>query len=314
MFLGGPGQHRILGRLYNDEQLFRIIVPRRFTLRKHHSDALTTAGFSKMAIALNTHKRPEYSDADIVLVLRYRWPDQFAELKVMDIAHIDASVRGGGNHLKSVVDPLEYDDSTLSKYCHEKVYEDATRRGEVLDAFRRELGEARSHRAAAVDEQFKEFEPQILEYIFVARIYMAMSWNKIALSLERRGKKPTGFFGEREDFDGTMVKEIYQVHSEARTCTFDECVNNKDSLQKVLSAMPLKVQQEHERRSKLSSGKPAVLRKVLSVEPLECHLSLTKTELRSKRQRTVPITLDARPMMKAQQRGRDGCTDFQLFD
>ena len=115
MFLGGPGQHRILGRLYNDEKLFRVIVPRRLTLCKHRSDALTTAGFSKMAIAFHTHKRPEYSDADIALVLRYHWPDQFAELKVTDIAHIDASVRGGGNYLKSVVDPLEYDDSTLSK-------------------------------------------------------------------------------------------------------------------------------------------------------------------------------------------------------
>ncbi len=314
MFLGCPGQHRILGRSYNDEQLFRVIVPRRFTLRRHHCDAPTMAGFSNTAFVLNTDKRPQFSDADIAFALRYRWPDQFAELKVADIANIDVSVRGGGAHLKSGVDPLEFDDPTLSEYCHDTLYNNPARRAEILNAFKKELDDARRCRTTRVEELFKDFETRILEYIFVARIYMAMSWKKIALSLERRREKPPVFLGEQSELSGSMVKEIYQMHSEARTSIFDECVNNKDSMQKVLAAMPIEEQQEHERRSKLSTNKAAVLRKVLSKEPLECHLSPTRPGSCIKRQTSLPITQALKPTKNAQPQRSDGFTVLHVFD
>lgn len=301
-----------MGRSYNDEQLFRIIVPKRFTLRRHRSKTITMPGFSETAILLNVDKRPEYSDADIVLVLQYRWPDQFAELKNTDIANVDVSVRGGGMHYKSGVDPLWFDDPTLSEYCHEKIYSDARKRAEILDAFKRELVEAKESRVRRIEELFEEFEPHILEYIFVARIYMAKSWDKIALSLAKRGKKPVGFLRGHNAFDGPLVKEIYQMHSKANTRVFDECVTSKDSVQKVMAALPLKVRGEHEQRSKYCTNKPAVLRRVLSKEPLDCHLTLCKTDEPKKRWSISSHPPATMPATKIHEQHFHG--DFQLFD
>lgn len=289
-----------MGRSYTDEQLSRIIVPRRFTLRRHRSNFVTEAGFSGTAIPLNLEKRPEFSDAEILQVLQYRWPVEFAGLEHTDIADVDRSARGGGMHLESGVDPLNLDDPTLSEHIHELIYEDARKRAEILNDFKRELAEAKELGTPNIEGLFNDFEPHILEYIFVARIYMAMSWNKIARSLERRGKKPAGFLGDRGYFDRSTVKLIYQIHSNARTRVFDECVKNKDSVQRVMEALPPEIRDEHEERSKLSTKKPAVLRKVLFKEPLDCHLSLTKTEKRSKRRNTPSISSATESALRTQ--------------
>ena len=314
MFLGGPGAHRILGGLYNDDQLFRIIVPRRFTLSRRHCHSLTPPGFSKTALIFNTEKRAEYSDADIAFVLRYRWPERFKDFASSDVALIDYSVMGGGLHEESGIDPLLMDDPTLSQYCHEKVYKDPVRRTGILVAFKTELEEARQHRAAMIEERCKDFEPHVLEYIFVARLYMAMSWEKTAASLKRRSKKSRGSLEPCEEFTGAAIKEIYQMHSGAKTRIFDECLMNKESVQRVMAAMPPEEKERHEKRSKFATNKPFLLNKILSKEPLECHLTPTKIASRGKRKKPQPVPQIVITDIDAAFEDHDGYEDAQPLD
>ena len=75
MVLGGQEKHRILGRMYSDDQLFRIIVPKRYTLHAYPPIRQVEAGFSKKRIITSGDIRPNFTDEDIALVLRYRWPE-----------------------------------------------------------------------------------------------------------------------------------------------------------------------------------------------------------------------------------------------
>lgn len=176
MHLGNQGQHRILGRLFSDEQLFRIIVPKRFTLHAYPPASKIKAGFSETVITTSGDIRPDFTNEDIALVLQYCWPEELGDLKPCDIDAINNSVRGVGMNLESEADVLSYDDVTLSNYCHEKLYNKKARREQILNRFEAELHEARRFRAAAVEERFKHTEPGVLQYIFVAKVHRQLSF------------------------------------------------------------------------------------------------------------------------------------------
>ena len=154
MLLRTQGQHRVLGRTYSDDQLFRIIVPRRFTLHAYPPGSQIEAGFSKNSITTSGDIRPDFTNEEIALVLQYCWPDECGDLKASDIDAVNNNVRGVGNNLELEEDVLSYDDVTLSDYCHEKLYNNKARREQILDNFKAELREARRFRVAVVEERF----------------------------------------------------------------------------------------------------------------------------------------------------------------
>lgn len=227
MFLSNQGKHKILGRMYSDDQLFRIIVPKRFTLHAYPPGSKIKAGFSRNAINTSGDIRPNFTDEDIALVLQYRWPEDFGELKARDIDAINNSVKGVGNSLESEVDILSYDDLTLSNYCHEKLYNDKVRREQILENFKTELHEARKIRAEAVEERFKRTDPGVLQYIIVAKVHHALSWNSIAFSLNRQYARPEGHTGLLNRFDAGLVEEIFQLHAEAKTNIYEKCLRRE---------------------------------------------------------------------------------------
>ena len=257
MLVGNQGRHRILGRIYSDEQLFRIIVPKRFTLHAYPPKSHVEAGFSNNVITTSGDIRPDFTNEDIALVLQYRWPEDFGDLKPCDIDAIDNSVRGGGNNLESEADILSYDDVTLSNYCHEKLYENNVRRGEILDSFKTELHEAQRLRAAAVEERFKRTDPGVLQYIIIARLHHALPWDSIAESLNRRYTTRAGLMGQFNEFDSGLVEEMYQLHAEARTSTYEEC-ESRDWKKLSMARMPTgKMRREAHIRAKFSPVTPA---------------------------------------------------------
>lgn len=170
MLLDNLGKHKVLGRMYSDDQLFRIIVPKRFTLHAYPPGSEIKAGFSRNAITTSGDIRSEFADEDIALVLQCRWPEDFGDLKACDIDAVNNSVKGVGNNLESEADILSYDDVTLSNYCHEKLYNDKVRREQILENFKTELHEARKIRTEAVEERFKRIDPGVLQYIIVAKV------------------------------------------------------------------------------------------------------------------------------------------------
>lgn len=223
MLLVNQGRRRILGRMCSDDQLFRIIVPKRFTLRAYRPASQIKAGFSDKVITTSGDIRPDFTNEDIALVLQYLWPEGFGDLKACDIDAINDSVRGVGNNLESEADVLSYDDATLSDYCHEKLYNSKARREEILDNFKAELHEARRFRAAAVEERFKHTEPVVLRFIIIAKVHHALSWDSIAVSLNDRNRKDAGLLVRFNGYDAGLVEEIFQLHAEARTTMFEEC-------------------------------------------------------------------------------------------
>ena len=215
----------MLGRMYTDEQLFRIIVPKRFTLRAHLPTNQVKAGFSEQAITTSGDIKPDFTDEDITLVLQYRWPETFGDLKACDLDAVNNSVRGVGNNLNPETDILSYDDVTLSSYCHEKLYDDKARREQILCCFEAELHEARELRRVAVEERFERTDPGVLHYIVISKVYHALSWDSIANSLNRRHRRPAGLIGHVNEFDAGLVEEIFQLHADAKTTIFETCVS-----------------------------------------------------------------------------------------
>ena len=256
MLVGNQGQHRVLGRMYLDEQLFRIIVPKRFTLDAYPPASQITAGFCEKAIATSGDIRPDFTDEEIALVLQYRWPEDFGDLKACDIEAVNNSVRGVGNNLESEADILSYDDVTLSNYCHEKLYNNKARREQILNNFKAELLEARRFRAAAVEDRFKCTEPGVLQYIIVAKVHHALSWDGITNSLNRHYRRPAGLVGHSNNFDAGIVEEIFQLHAEARTNIFEECVSR--DWKKLSSVLPTgKMRREAQNQRRFSPVTPA---------------------------------------------------------
>ena len=224
MLLSYQVQHRILGRMYTDDQLFRIIVPKRFTLHAYPPASQVKAGFCEQILVTSGDIKPEFTDEDIALVLQYRWPEDFEDFRACDIDFVNNSVKGVGNNLEPDVDILNYDNVTLSYYCHEQLYDNKARREQILNDFKTELHEARRLRAAAVEERFKHTEPEVLQYIFIAKVHHALSWDSIAVSLNRSYRRPAGLMSHVNAFDAGLVEEIFQIHAEARTAMFEECL------------------------------------------------------------------------------------------
>ena len=259
MLLGSQGQHRILGRMYSDDQLFRIIVPRRFTLHAYPPASQIEAGFSRNSITTSGDIRPDFTDEEIALVLQYRWPEECGDLKASDIDAINNSVRGVGNNLELEEDVLSYDDVTLSDYCHEKLYNNKARREQILNNFMAELHEARRFRAAAVEERFKRTEPGVLQYIIIAKVHHALSWESIATSLNRRYRGPAWLTGLFNGFDAGLVEEIFQLHAETRTTIFDECMG-RDWVKLSSTTVPTgKIRREAPTQERISPVTPAAI-------------------------------------------------------
>ncbi len=245
--------------MYTDDQLFRIIVPKRFTLHAYPPESEVKAGFSKKVIVTSGDIRPHFSDEDIALVLQYRWPEQLGDLKACDIEAVNNSVRGVGNNLESEADILSYDDVTLSDYCHEKLYNNKARREQILSNFKAELHEARRFRAAAVEEQFKHTDPGVLQYICIAKIHHALSWDSIANSLNRLYRRPAGTTRPFNQFDTSLVEEIFQLHAEARTKLFEEC-ERRDWTKLSSTMLPTaKSRREAQNPSRFSPVTPAAM-------------------------------------------------------
>ena len=223
MLLGDQGKHRILGRLFSDDQLYRIIVPKRFTLHAYSPPSQIKAGFSDKVITSGNF-RPDFTNEDIALVLQYRWPEELGDLKASDIDAVNSHVGGLGDYLDSEVDILSYNDMKLSDYCREKLYNDQARRDQILNDFKAELQEARRFRAAAVEDRFKRTEPGVLQYIIISRMHHALPWTSIAVSLNSLCSRPAGLESRLNEFDAGLVEEIYQLHAEARTNMFEDCV------------------------------------------------------------------------------------------
>ncbi|KAM0797815.1 hypothetical protein BDR22DRAFT_891864 [Usnea florida] len=259
MLVGNQGRHRILGRMYSDEQLFRIIVPKRFTLHAHPPKSQVEAGFSNSVILTSGDIRPDFTNEDIALVLQYCWPEEFGDLKACDIDAVDNSVKGVGNNLESEADILSYDDVALSDYCHDKLYNDKVRRGEILDSFKVELHEAQRLRATAVEERFKWTDPGVLQYIIIARLHHALPWDSIAESLNRRYTRRASLMGQFNEFDSGLVEEIYQLHAEARTSTYEEC-ESRDWKKLSMARMPTgKMRREAQIKARFSPITPAAM-------------------------------------------------------
>ena len=257
MLLDDLGKHKVLGRWYSDDQLFRIIVPKRFTLHAYPPGSEVKAGFSRNAITTSGDIRSEFSDEDIALVLQYRWPEDFGDLKACDIDAVNNSVKGVGNNLESEADILNYDDVTLSDYFREKLYNDKVRREQILDDFQTELDNARKIRAEAVEERFKRTDPGVLQYIIVARIHHALSWNSIAFSLNRQYARPEGHRGLLNRFDAGLVEEIFQLHAEAKTTIYEKCFRRD---WKMLSTVPTETdRREAQSQSNFSPVTPAAM-------------------------------------------------------
>ena len=223
MLQSNQQQHKILGRVYSDEQLFRIIVAKRFTLHAYPPASQIEAGFSKKIITTSGDIRPEFTDEEIALVLQYRWPEECGDLKASGINAVNDIVRGAGNHLGKEADILSYNQMTLSNYCHESLYNNKARREQILNDFKVELHEARKLRAAAVEEGFDRTEPRVVQYIIVARVHHALSWDMIATYLNRSCSRPAWMTSYFKRFDAGLVEEIFQLHAEARTSIFAEC-------------------------------------------------------------------------------------------
>ena len=175
MLQGNQRQHKILGRVYSDDQLFRIIVAKRFTLHAYPPASQIEAGFSKKLITTSGDIRPDFTDEDIALVLQYRWPEECGDLKVSDINAINNSVRGVGNHLGKEADILSYNNMTVFDYCHESLYNNKVQREQILNNLKVELHEAQKLRAAAVEERFNRTEPRVVQYVIVAMVRHALS-------------------------------------------------------------------------------------------------------------------------------------------
>ena len=224
MLQGNQRQHKILGRVYSDDQLFRIIVAKRFTLHAYPPASQIEAGFSKKLVTTSGDIRPDFTDEEIALVLQYRWPEACGDLKASDINAINNSVRGVGNHLRMEADILSYDNMTPSDYCDESLYNNEDQRKRILNTFKVELHEARKLRTAAVEERFNSTEPRVVQYIIVARVHHGLSWDVIADSLNRSYRRPARLTSYLERLDAGLVEEIFQLHAEARTSVFEECL------------------------------------------------------------------------------------------
>ena len=258
MLLDDQGKHKVLGRMYSDDQLFRIIVPRRFTLHAYPPGSVIKAGFSENAITTSGDVRPHFTNEDIALVLQYRWPDDFGDLKACDIDAVNDSAKGVGNNLDSEVDILSYDDATLSNYCHEKLYNNKVRREQILNDFKAELHEARKIRAEAVEERFKRTEPEVLQYIIVAKLYHAMSWDSIAFTLNRRYARPEGHTSLLSGFNAGLVEEIFRLHAEAKTTIFEGCLR-RDWKMLSITVLAEKIKREAQNQRRFSPVTPAAM-------------------------------------------------------
>ena len=146
------------------------------------------------------------------------------DVRACDVKAVNNNVGGVGRDPKLETDILSYDDATLSDYCHEKLYNDKTLRDHILNNFKAELNEARKFRTAAIEDRFKRTEPGVLLYIMVAKIHHALSWTSIAVCLNRLCRRPTDFERHFINFDADVVEEIFQLHAEARTTIFEDCM------------------------------------------------------------------------------------------
>ena len=252
-------QHKILGRVYSDDQLFRVIVAKRFTLHAYPPASQIEAGFSKKLITTSGDIRPDFTNEDIALVLQYRWPEECGDLKASDINAINNSVRGVGNHLGKEADILSYNNMTLSNYCHESLYNDQARRERILNNFKVELHEARKLRAAAVEERFNRTEPRVVQYIMIARVHHALSWDMIATSLNRSYRRPAWLTSYFTRFDAGLVEEIFQLHAEARTTVFEECLRREGVKLQLCLEPPEKIDRECKDPSIFSPLTPAAM-------------------------------------------------------
>ena len=258
MLLDDQGKHKVLGRMYSDDQLFRIIVPKRFTLRAYPPGSEIKAGFSENAITTSGDILADFTNQDIALVLQYRWPEDFGDLKACDIDAVNNSVKGVGNNLESEVDILSYDDATLSNYCHEKLYNNNIRREQILNDFKAELREARKFRTEAVEERFKRTDPEVLQYIIVAKLYRAMSWDSIAVSLNRRYARPEGHTSLLNGFNADLVEEIFHLHADAKTTMFEGCLR-RDWKMLWLTLPAEKIRREEHSQRRFSPVTPAAM-------------------------------------------------------
>ena len=259
MLLGSQGQHRILDRMYSDDQLFRIIVPKRFTLHAHPPAGQIEAGFSSTLISTSGDIRPEFTDEDIALVLQYRWPEECGDLKASDIDAINNRVRGAGNHLDSEADILSYDSMALSELCREELCYDQARRERILNKFKVELHEAREFRAAAVEERFNHTELGVLRYIIIAKLHHALSWDSIASSLNHSYRRRAWLTSYFEKFDAGLVEEIFQLHAETKTIIFKECARRHAVKLPWDTAVEGKVNSEVQNQRRFSPITPAAM-------------------------------------------------------
>ncbi len=259
MLLDNQGQHRVLGRIYTDDQLFRIIVPKSFTLHAYPLASQIQAGFSEKVISTSGDIRPDFSDEEIALVLQYRWPEELGDIKASDIDAVNKSVRGGHSNLGSEADILNYNDLTLSDYCHEKLYENKARREQILSNFKAELHKARRLRAAAVEERFRRAEPGVLQYIIIAKVHHALSYDSIAISLNRLCGRPAGLESYFNNFDAGLVEEIFQLHAEARTTVFEQCLRRDWGGLSLVVVPTEKMRREDQNQKRSSPVTPAAM-------------------------------------------------------
>ena len=258
MLQGNQRLHKILGHVYSDDQLFRIIVAKRFTLHAYPPESQIEAGFSKKLITTSGDIRSDFTDEDIALVLQYRWPEECGDLKASDINAINNSVRGVGNHFGKEADILSYNNMTLSDYCHESLYNNKAQRERILNNFKAELHEARKLRAAAV-ERFNRTEARVVQYIIVARVHHALSWDVIATSLNRSYRRPAWLTSYFTRFDTGLVEEIFQLHAEARTTVFEECLRRDGAKHQLCLEPPEKMDRECKDQRIFSPLTPAAM-------------------------------------------------------
>ena len=64
----------------------------------------------------------------------------------------------------------------------------------------------------------------MLQYIIIAKVHHAISWEGIATSLNRQYRRSAWLTSLFNGFDAGLVEEIFQLHAEAKKSIFEQCV------------------------------------------------------------------------------------------
>lgn len=108
-----------------------------------------------------------------------------------------------------------------------------------------------------MEERFKRTESGVLQYIIIAKVHHALSWESIATSLNRRYRGPAWLTGLFNGFDAGLVEEIFQLHAEARTTIFEGCVG-RDWVKLSSTTVPTgKIRREAPTQKRISPFTPA---------------------------------------------------------